>query len=369
LQSIAFCLSDKFNKRSVLAYFHGQDWNKKALECMSIKIRTLSDLAKVAGVSESTASRALNNNALIAEKTRLRIQKLAADNGFKINAAARNLRLQKTNTIAVVIIKSSELDQSITDPFVLSIVGVIAEELRHHGYDVLLVSHNVDSSTRLADYFTMRRADGLIVFGQGDDIDKFDELFDSQHPIVVWGAESQHRDYVTVGTDNRLGGYLATSHLIAQNCKRIVFAGVLSFEMNQRYEGYCQAMEEAGLSVVEPLEIHFNYDNAYQVTQQLLQDNQFSYDGVFAASDTIALGMVRALGEANVAVPKDVAVVGYDDISVAAFTHPSLSTIRQDTIAGGKALVDSLLSLLKNEPVVSTILPTELQIRNSSRRA
>ena len=335
---------------------------------MTIKIRTLSDLAKVAGVSESTASRALNNNKLIAEKTRIRIQKLAAENGFKINTAARNFRLQKSNTIAVVIIKSSELDQSITDPFVLSIVGVIAEELRQYGYDVLLVSHNVDSPARLADYFTMKRADGLIVFGQGDDIEKFDELIDHQHPIVVWGAESDKRDYVTVGTDNTKGGYLAASHLVEQGCKNIVFSGVLSYETSQRYQGYCQALQEAGYAILEPLEIHFNYDNAYQVTQHMLQKDAFPFDGIVAASDTIALGMIRALNEADIDVPKEVAVVGYDDISVAAFTQPSLSSIRQDTIAGGKALVESLLTLLKNEQVNSTVLPTELLLRKSSVR-
>ncbi|NCP66427.1 MAG: LacI family transcriptional regulator [Paraglaciecola sp.] len=335
---------------------------------MTIKIRTLSDLAKVAGVSESTASRALNNNSLIAQKTRTKIQELAAQHDFKINAAARNFRLQKTNTIAVVIIKSSELDQSITDPFVLSIVGVIAEELRQHGYDVLLVSHNVNSPACLADYFNMKRADGLIVFGQGDDIDKFDQLIDQQHPIVVWGAQSDKRDYITVGTDNKKGGYLATSHLLQQGYRRIVFAGVLSYETNQRYQGYCQALQEARHTVSAPLDIHFNYDNAYHVTQNMLQQNNFHFDGIIAASDTIALGMIRALNEADISVPEKVAVVGYDDISVAAFTQPSLSSIRQDTFAGGKALVNSLLKLLNNEEVTSTLLTTELVIRHSSVR-
>ncbi|WJG08067.1 LacI family DNA-binding transcriptional regulator [Aliiglaciecola sp. LCG003] len=335
---------------------------------MASKIRKLSDLAKLAGVSESTASRALNNNSLISQKTRQKIQAIAAEHGFKINTAARNLRLQKSNTIAVVIIKSSEFDQSITDPFMLNFVGVIAQELTTLKYDVLLVSLNINQDIQLADFFDMKRADGLIVFGQGDDIKKFDSLINPSYPIVVWGAPSPNQSYPTVGTDNFLGGELATKHLIEQNCQNIVFSGWRSFETSQRYAGYQKTLQQHQLTAPAPLDIHFNYDDAYQVTLELIKQGKFDYDGVVAASDTIALGMIRALNESGIDIPNQVAITGYDDISVAAYTQPALTSIKQDTAQAGKLLVDSLIALMANEQVISTMMPTELIIRQSSQR-
>ncbi|GAA6182998.1 MULTISPECIES: LacI family DNA-binding transcriptional regulator [Aliiglaciecola] len=335
---------------------------------MTKKVRSLSDLAKLAGVSGSTASRALNNNKLISAKTREKIQKLAAAHDFKINTAARNFRLKTSNTIAVVIIKSSEHDQSFTDPFVLNIVGIIADELSRHKYDLLLVSHNIAQTSSLDDYFTMNRADGLIVFGQGDDMDAFDKLINHQKPIVVWGGQSKNSDYVTVGTDNFMGGELATQHLVKQGCQNIVFCGMRSFETGLRFAGYQQVLKNAQLQQPNPLDIHFTFEDAYKVTLALLKNNQFNYDGIVAASDSIALGMMRALNEQGVSVPEQVAIVGYDDISVCAFTQPSLSSIHQDTQKGGEALVSALLDLLNKKPVDSVVLDTQLMIRDSSCR-
>lgn len=114
--------------------------------------------------------------------------------------------------------------------------------------------------------------------------------------------------------------------------------------------------------------MHFTYENAYRVTQFLIQQGNFDYDGIVAASDTIALGMIRALTEANISVPQQVAVVGYEDIPVGGYTQPSLTSVRQNTQEGGKTLVDSLLALLDGQSVDSTLLNTELVIRNLSSR-
>lgn len=333
---------------------------------MKKKARTLADIAKLAGVSESTVSRALSNNKLISEKTRSKIQQLAIDNDFKINTSARNLRLQKSNTIAVVLLISSKHDQSVSDPFILSILGVIADELNELGYDLLLGSHKGSNQELINHYFDSKRADGLIVFGQGDNDEQFAELLSIDRPIVVWGASSPKGHYITVGTDNFRGGQLATEHLLEQGCKRIAFAGHLSYETNQRYLGYKKALESAGLKNSYHLDIHFSYTDSYAVTQAMLADKLFDYDGVFAASDSIALGIIRALKEVGTRVPEDVAIVGYDDIPVAAFTHPSLSSIRQDTQQGGRQLVSSLFALMNKRPVSATVLPTELVIRDSS---
>ncbi|MCC2618037.1 LacI family DNA-binding transcriptional regulator [Aestuariibacter halophilus] len=335
---------------------------------MTKKLSTLADLAREAGVSESTVSRALSNNTLISQKTRDRIQALAHEHNFTLNTAARNLRLQKSNTIAVVLLIDSDADQSVSDPFILSILGVIADELSQHRYDVLLVSHRTKDAKNIRQYLDTKRADGLIVFGQGDSGEHLSALLNQNLPVVVWGAQTPAASYVTVGTDNVLGGRRVTEHLREQGCQRIAFAGHLSFETAQRYQGYRQALEAAGLRNSHHLDIHFSYEDAYQVTKTLLDNNEFSYDGVVAASDSIALGMIRALSEAGKRVPEDVAITGYDDIAVAAYMQPSLTTIRQDTRAGGTCLVNTLLAQLAGESVQSTLLDTPLIVRQSSQR-
>ncbi|MFT6899193.1 MAG: DNA-binding LacI/PurR family transcriptional regulator [Paraglaciecola sp.] len=134
-----------------------------------------------------------------------------------------------------------------------------------------------------------------------------------------------------MGTDNLLGGKLATEHLIAQGRKKIAFTGHLSYETNLRYQGYKPALEKAGCNHFHHLDIHFTYEESYKMTREMLAQGLFDYDGVFAASDVIALGMIRALEETGIDIAKDIAIVGYDDIAVAAFTQPALTSVSQDT--------------------------------------
>lgn len=336
---------------------------------MTKKISTLADMAKLAGVSESTVSRALSGSKLVSERTRERIQALAHDVDFSVNSSARNLRLQKSNTIAVVLLISSENDQSATDPFILGLLGVIADELTKKGYDMLLASHKTQDKLWLARYFDSKRADGVIVFGQGDDPSAFDKLVNDEMPLVVWGAKEPNDRYITVGTDNFQGGKLATEHLIAQGCKRIAFAGHLSFETTLRHQGYQAAIKNAKQDEEPHLDVHFTYQDGYSVANNLLQSKAFPWDGIVAASDTIALGMIKAIRDYREQGNElqEVAIVGYDDIPVAGFTHPSLTTIKQDTHQGGKLLVENLFKQINKQDVESSVMETILVERESSQ--
>lgn len=324
----------------------------------------LSDIAKLAGVSESTVSRALSGSKLVNEKTSTRIKKIAADLNFTVNTAARNLRLQKSNTIAIMLRIDSSEDQSASDPFILSLLGVVADELREIGYDLLLMSDECNDPLWVKNLFDSKRADGLIIFGQGDN--SYPSIHYGDRPIVVWGETDNAAPYPTVGTNNFLGGRLATQHLLAQGCKNIAFAGRLSYETTARFEGYKAALKEAGLHYSQHLDVHFTYADGHAVAASLAQHNSFHYDGIVAASDSIALGMMKALRAHDIAVPDDVAFVGYDDIAVSEFTHPSLTTIRQDTTEGGKRLVAMLKAMMAGETVGPVVLATELVERESS---
>lgn len=331
---------------------------------MNNKVTTLTDVAKIAGVSESTVSRALNDSPLVKSKTKDRIREIASSLNFTINTTARNLRLQRTNTIAVVLMIDSQSDQSTSDPFILGLLGVVADELKALGYDLLLLSNTNRSSLR--QLFDSKRADGIIVFGQGDKNDFYlPEYKDA--PIIVWGEPDTDNRYVTVGTDNALGGRLATEHLLQQGCKNIAFAGHISYETGYRFEGYKSALRDAGVSYTHHLDIHFSYADGYRIAKELLCSDAFIYDGIVTASDTIALGMMKALAEQGITIPDQVAFVGYDDVAVAEFTHPSLSTVRQSNQSGGKLLVKSLISMIEGQPRKSILLDTELVVRESSQ--
>lgn len=336
------------------------------------KVSTLSDMAKLAGVSESTVSRALSNSKLISVKTRERIQALAEEANFSINTTARNLRLQKSNTIAVVLLIHSENDQSTTDPFILRLLGVIADELTKMGYDMLLASHTNPNELALKNYFDSKRADGVIVFGQGSDPAIFENLIDNNMPFVVWGTKDPKSRYLTVGTDNRLGGKLAAEHLIKQGCQRIVYAGHMSLETELRFQGFQDALNAHNIEPAPLIDVHFTYQDGYNVATTLLTEGKFHFDGVVAASDTIALGMLKAFNDFNAAKTEaekaaPFSIVGYDDIEVSKFTHPSLTTIKQDTQEGGKRLVERLFNQINKEPASSFELETRLIERDSSQ--
>ena len=333
------------------------------------KLMTLSDISKIAGVSESTVSRALNGSKLVSAKTRARVQAIADENNFRINAAARNLRLQNTKTVAVIILISSGNDQSVSDPFMLSLVGSIAEALGNKGYDMLLSTTRTAPQDWQRHYFDTRKADGLIIIGQGEEDSQLNVLVDSTHPFVTWGSTS--KNYTGVGSDNHKGGYLATRHLIEQGCKHIGFFGKAHhIEIHERWQGYKQALEENRDTplIDTTLDVPFTAQAGYDVTKQLLSDNSFPYDGAVAASDMIAIGIIKALKESAINVPNDVAVVGFDDITLASMYHPSLTTVRQDTVHGGEMLVEKLLAKLEGKEVQSEMLPTQLVIRQSTQR-
>lgn len=330
----------------------------------------MADLAKRAGVSEATVSRALADSPLIAQKTRKRIQEIAARSGYKVNPVASSLRSRITRTIAVLIPLQHEVRQSISDPFFMELLGFIADALTERGYSMLLAKIDSGSPDWVSESLRTRRADGVIVIGQSLFHATLNEAAEAGLKMVVWGQKLDDQRYITVGSDNQSGGYLATSHLIDQGCRRIAFFGDTRVpEVAARREGYVRALEQHGLDQAPRLEIavHFGADAAYQEATSLL-DSGLQIDGIFAASDGIAMSAMRALAEHKLRVPQEVAVVGFDGLPMAMFASPPLTTIRQDLATSGRLLVDKLLDSIAGRPIESSMLPAELVVRSSSAR-
>ena len=331
---------------------------------------TLATLAELAGVSTSTASRALKDNPLIKKETREKIQALAKTHNFSINAAASRLRTQKTNVIAVILNLIDNTEQSTTDPFLLKLVGELNQALNAKGYELLL-SNSFMASDDWANYFIRsQRADGILVIGQGKSTQKIDLAAQSGVPIVVWGDAKTPAPYPIVGGDNFEGGYRATQHLLSQGAKRILFLGDPEHaEMHERHKGYEQAHDDVDLPV-DPsctCAIDITSKAAYQCINERIKANGLDFDGIVCVSDMVALGALKALKERYVGIPSDVGIVGYDDISLAELMHPSLTTIRQNTQQAAELMVEQLIKQLNNMPTQSQVVETTLVTRRSTK--
>lgn len=331
---------------------------------------TMEELARQVGVSKSTVSRALADNKLIAEETRRRIQTLAAQRGYRVNRAARALSSRMTHTIGVTFFLEHDPRQSISDPFFLAMLGAIADALTEHQHNLVLSKVPSNATAWLEQTLSAHQVDGLIFIGQSLQHQALNEAVLSGTPIVVWGALLENQRYVTVGSDNATGGYRATSHLVEQGCKRIAFLGNVALpEVAQRFDGYTRALSEHGLTrtKVRPTTVHFDSEAAYGEVSRLL-DTGAHIDGIVAASDVIAMSAIRALIDRGRKVPDDVAVTGFDDIPLAGYLTPPLTTVRQDITRAGRLVVQKLMDQIAGRPATSTLLPVELIVRGSSTR-
>lgn len=328
----------------------------------------MADIARLAGVSTSTVSRALSGSTLVNDETRQRIAELARSLKYSINIDARNLRLKQTRTIAVVVPFDSETRQHLSDPFFLGILGSLADALTDRGFDMLLSRIDAEHLDNAAQIFDTGRVLGVILIGQWRHHDQLNQLAARHVPIVVWGAQLPQQLYVTVGSDNVTGGQKATEHLLQSGRKRIAFFGDTQLpEVAQRYEGYCKALAQHGITLDEKLVVSASFiEEGGKLAVAELCRRQTSFDALFACSDLLAMTSINSLRENNYRVPDDVAVVGYDDIELARYFHPPLTTVRQPMAQAGLALVDALLTLIEDGNSVAQLLPTELMVRASS---
>ncbi len=328
----------------------------------------MEDIAQLAGVSRSTVSRALSHSPVVNLETRERIERLARSLKYSIHVGARNLRLQQNRTIAVVLPFDAKTHQSVSDPFFVSLMGSLADALTARGYDMLVSRIDAERLDLAGDLAASGRAVGVILVGQWHHHDQINDLAARQSPIVVWGAHLPQQIYCTIGGDNIAGGMLATEHLIATGNRRIAFFGDVELpEVGHRFAGYQQTLARNNIAPAAELVHHapFVEGSAREAVATLVK-KKIRFDAIFASSDLLAMEAISGLRERGRRVPEDCAVVGYDDIVVARYYHPSLTTIRQPVTTGGEALVEALLKILDGRRVASQILPTELIVRESS---
>ncbi|HSW04029.1 LacI family DNA-binding transcriptional regulator [Aquabacterium sp.] len=330
----------------------------------------MADLARIAGVSVATVSRALNDSPLINADTRERIHTLARAMNYSINVGAQNLRLKQNRTVAVIVPYDPQTRQHLSDPFFLSLIGSLADALTERGHDMLLTRIDADRLDLAAQVYHTGRAMGIVLVGQWHHHDQLNAMADSGLPLVVWGAKLPRQRYATVGGDNLTGGRLATAHLLAQGARRVVFFGDTELpEIGLRCQGWRAAHAAAGLVPDEALcrPVPFVGEAIQQAVEQMLHEG-LAFDAIFAASDLMAMTVIGTLRRLGRSVPEDVLLVSYDDIALAAHFHPTLSTVSQPIEQAGVLLVESLFAQLAGDKVGPKVMPTELVVRQSSQR-
>ncbi len=331
------------------------------------RIRNIAELARIAGVSTGTVSRALAGKSLVNKETRERIQALAREHGFRPNQMARRLRVQETRVIGVVVPLGHERRQHLSDPFFMTILGHLADALTEDGYDIMLSRVIPDADDWLERIVDSGMLDGVLLIGQSDQFDAIERVAEYYKPMVVWGSHQAGQAHCTVGVDNRKGGRLAGECLISRGCKQLAFLGeARAPELSQRYQGLCDAASAAGLPAPVLLETHLASDIMGEEIAAHMPAIHGKVDGIAAASDLIAMHTVRALADHGMRVPEDVAVTGFDDLPLAEQTIPRLTTISQSVPQGARAMVKSLFARIAGEDAPSVEMAPLLVRRDTA---
>ncbi len=329
---------------------------------------TLEDIARQAGVSRSTVSRVINNQPNVRDRVRERVLKVIHNTGYHPNVAARTLASQRSWMIGLVLPRT--VSTFFSDPYFPRLTQGIAQACNQYNYTLglFLISSKEDEEKILPRLTRKGSLDGVLVqTGQvGDQL--VERLIDSDIPVVIAGRPIQSKEMTYIDVDNLNAAHSAVSHLVRLGRKRI---GTITGPMNStagidRRDGYMKALLDRAQNIEESLIVEgdFTEEGGYYAMQQLLVACP---DAVFAASDTMAVGAMRAIREAGFRIPKDIALVGFDDVSISERTNPPLTTVRQPIFQFGFNSVEILIDLIENgiKPARRVIMATELVIRDS----
>lgn len=330
------------------------------------KYITIKDIAKMAGVSINTVSRALNNKPDVSEETKKKILKIAKELGYVRNFTASSLRQKQTKTVGVVIADSS-------NPFYAEVLKGIESAARKYGYQIILM--NTDRIYKREEeairILLERRVDGLLISPVQDKNDDIKYLVDKGTPLVIVGRHFDDIKVDEIHSDEIKGGYIATKHLINRGCRKILMISGFLFKSaaRMRLEGYKKALEESRLDydeeyvIISDIDMKDGYNAVYKAKKKGLV-----FDGIFCYNDIMAFGAMKALKELGYKIPGDVAIIGYDDIMFSSLVCPSLTTIRIKKFEMGFESFRMLLQRLKGlrKKVKRKILDVELVARESA---
>jgi LacI family transcriptional regulator len=331
---------------------------------------TLLDIAKGLNVSVVTVSKVLRNKGKISAATRKRVLQRAKELNYQPNWIARSLVTRRTYTIGLLL-------PDFTHPFFADIAKAVAETVRPHGFHVIIAyfEEDPDLERSEADSLLARQVDGMIIASaqSSDRVDMFDRIRNRRVPFVLVDRPIAGVQASFVGADNEAIGRLATTHLIAQGCKRIAHLRGPGIGLaTERMNGYRSALEKGGLRVSARYIVEAGYQDSTgnKAMQQLLRRTPIP-DGVFCYNDPIAIGAMKAIFEAGLKVPGDIAVVGAGNVHYSDVLAVPLTTIDQGTSQIGRRAAELVLEQISSRRMLRAkkiLITPKLVARNSTRR-
>jgi len=329
---------------------------------------TIEHIASLAEVSRSTVSRVLNNHPGVKPTVRERVQQVIREQNYAPKAAARSLASSRTDTIGLLVPRSAAF--SLGDPFIARMIQSVFEASAQQGYFAVLAMLTEDMEQGFYQrILRSRHFDGVIMFSSDIDDPILPLLIKDGGPMVLIGRHPYFLNISSVDVENREGAREAVAHLIDLGHRRIgLINGELQMEAAQaRRDGYKQALLEAAISIDGDLMVEGFYSDAaaYRAMLQLLA-LPHPPTAVFAASDNMAVGALRALHDRGLRVPDEIALIGYDDLPLAAYTSPPLTSVHQPIGEMGAHAVRVLIEQIRGQsPVTSVRLPARLVVRDS----
>jgi LacI family transcriptional regulator len=329
---------------------------------------TLEDIAEKSGYSRSTVSRVINGEPGVSKKARQQINKVIKELNFHPNQAARALATGKINTIGLLIPETVKF--IFTDPYFQLLAQGISKACEDNGYALLLwlAEPEIERSS-IKKYLNHGIVDGFITASINFDEPMIDTLLESNLPFAIIGRHAYEFDLNYVDLDNLAGAEIATQHLVDQGYKRIAtITGPQDMFVGEgRLTGYFNVLHANGLVIDDDLIMwgNFSQESGYTCAKKLLEHKP---DAIFAASDVMAVGAMQAIHDAGLRIPEDIAVIGFDDLPLAAQQNPPLTTIRQPIKEMGYMAVKTLLKAMDNPDgeVFQTIIRPNLVVRQST---
>ena len=330
---------------------------------------TMKDIAKLAGVSTSTVSHVINKTRFVSEEISERVNNAAKElNYYAPSALARSLKVNRTKTIGMLVTTS-------TNPFFGEVVKGVERSCYQKGYSLILCNTEGDNERMRESINTLlqKRVDGLILMCsslEGERIDVFERYPDIPVVVMDWGPMLFTSDKIQ---DNSLrGGYLAAKYLIDCGHKEVgcITGPLIKHQAQMRYEGYKRAMLETELEFNANwiVESDFECEGGYQAFKKMVERGPLP-SSIFVSNDMMAMGVINAANELGIQIPEQLSIIGYDDIHIAKFMSPSLTTIHQPKYRLGQAAVETLLRKLDEKSVEAQVVQLEptLVERNSVR--
>ncbi len=328
---------------------------------------TLKDVAKVAGVSYATVSRALSGSPEIGESTRKRVIKICEEMGYTPNSVARSMVMKRTNIIGLVL-------TSIDNPYMSEMTAHLEIYARQCGYNLMVCNSSYDRELEKEVFSLLmgRKVDGIIMIPVGSGSYDALKAFTAQVPTVFIGDNMIDLPENYVSVDNTSGMQQATEYLYSLGHRRILYLGARDSSMTHKHrlDGYLNTCSKLG---IEPNVLHNSgARSSVQVGYELAKahfDQPFSETAILCAADTLAIGVIQAAYEKGIRIPEDLSLMGFDNISFSALPPISLTTVNQPKLELAVSALDMLLNRIKrpDAPHTKTILSPSLVIRNSCR--